>query len=95
MKSIATPHQSLHAVLSGIKRRAESLWPDDYVMQVHEVEQQSAAYERLQQIQHQDVPQAIVEKLRAKAVIDWKDDYVMQLFNIDQQISAYKKLHQQ
>jgi hypothetical protein len=44
MPQIATFEQALSAVLDAIRRKAADEWPDDYVMQVHVVQQQTTVY---------------------------------------------------
>ncbi len=76
-----------------IKDFCEVEWPDDFKMQLHCMEQQEDAVKKLETIDVQNIPEAVVKLIFDKSINDWPRDFHMQLHSRLEQIDAYKKLN--
>ena len=77
-------------VATKIKNKAALDWPNDYQMQVFQIEQETKAYNEIQALSKTvDYNSTILQK----AIKDWPDDYQMQLFQYEQELKAYNELN--
>jgi hypothetical protein len=71
-----------------IRLHAESEWPDDFEMQKHVVDSQSAAYWQLQALATADGDNLIIKQALTHAAAEWSDDLEMQLHTAQDQIGS-------
>ncbi|WP_428910050.1 hypothetical protein [Niallia sp. Krafla_26] len=70
-----------------IEEKAVHDWPDDYIMQDFQVEEQTKSYHNLLKL---NIDSKVKEEILNKAVNDWPNDYTMVEFQYNQQVSAYE-----
>jgi len=75
-----------------IKKSAEKEWPDDFVMQLDMVEEQSKAFVSIDGLKENNADNTVFQTVMKKAVEEWPDDYNMQLHTIKDQLGAAVKL---
>ena len=75
-----------------IKSQAKKAWPDDYVMQVDEINRQKKAYQNLQRGRPTDLTEEEFFKIRERAKQAWPYDFVMQLDEETRQINSLRML---
>lgn len=81
------------SIVEAIKASAAEEWPDDYAMQRHVLETESAAYLWIVGYEAPEgVPDDVAERIRAKAAEEWPHQYTMQKYVIEQQVAAYLEL---
>ena len=81
-------------VLARIKEKAASDWPDDYDMQLFEVQKQLDAMNTLGELIDQLSDDEEMMRIFLKARDDWPDDFDMQVFEINKQLEARNALNQ-
>lgn len=75
-----------------IKEKAKAEWPDDYQMQLHEIEKQQAAVRDLKKGGPSDLTDEEFERIRSKAMAEWPNDFQMWLYEEQKQIEGLRKL---
>lgn len=75
-----------------IKAKAKEEWPNDYQMQVHEIEKQQAAIQDLKKGKPSDLTNEEFEQIRANAMAYWPNDFQMWLHEEQKQIEGLRKL---
>lgn len=81
-------------VKDSIRKRAKSEWPDDYEMQLNEIERQENAIKKLLEPKPEDIPDDEFQRIRNRAKREWPDDYEMRVNEEERQIESYRKLKQ-
>ncbi|MCV9940039.1 hypothetical protein OIU35_27105 [Boseaceae bacterium BT-24-1] len=72
-----------------IKQLAAVEWPNDFAMQVHRIDSQREAYEKIFQYKSKlDLDNEVIKTCFLKAETDWPDDFEMQVHVFDGQINA-------
>ncbi len=79
-------------VKDSIRNKAKSDWPDDYEMQLNEIEKQENAIKKLLKPRPDDIPDKEFQRIRDKAKKEWPDDYEMRVHEEEKQIESYRKL---
>lgn len=94
----AMPQQAIHTkhhaperstIAEAIRVFAKSEWPDDFSMQRHVIEEQTEAYNWLQNFVEPRVPPADMDKIFVKAIEEWPSDFAMQKHVVEEQVEAY------
>jgi Cdc6-like AAA superfamily ATPase len=75
-----------------IKKKAKDEWPDDYEMQLNEIEKQESAIKKLLEPIPIDIPKNEFSRIRDKAKREWLDDYEMRVHEEEKQVESYRKL---
>ena len=75
-----------------IRKKAKIDWPDDFEMQLNEIEKQENAIKKLLEQKPDDIPEKEFQRIREKAKRDWPDDYEMRLHEEEKQIDSFRKL---
>lgn len=82
---MAVPPETKNA----IKAFAAREWPDDYKMQMHVINEQIDAYERIELLKRENSAGGTVFSVcLQKAMSEWGDDFNMQLYELNQQLEA-------
>ena len=77
-----------------IRANAEKRWPDDYDMQIYEINKQVEAYNWLNSHDGSvGVPSDVFLRIKSSAENRWQNDYDMQRYEIQKQVDAYSQLH--
>ncbi|MCF8105646.1 MAG: hypothetical protein K9K64_09195 [Desulfohalobiaceae bacterium] len=79
-------------VLSTIKERAATEYPDDFSTQKYIIDQQIAAWQQLQGSVCPGVPEKVSTEIRQKASQDYPGDFSTQKYIMDEQCRAYKTI---
>jgi hypothetical protein len=75
-----------------IKEKAKSEWPDNYQMQLYEIEKQQAAVLELKKGKPNDLTEDEFEQIRTNAKAYWPNDFQMWLYEEQKQIEGLRKL---
>lgn len=75
-----------------IKEKAKKDWPDDYDMQVYEINKQEEAIKKLIEGKPKDISDSNFKKIRSKAKKQWSSDYDMRVHEEQKQFEAIRKL---
>jgi hypothetical protein len=75
-----------------IKKEAEKSWPNDFEMQVHQVEKQRRSVIQLKKDPPNDIPSDKYETIRLSAQREWPIDFEMQAHTINKQVESYRRL---
>lgn len=75
-----------------IRKKAKDEWPDDFEMQLNEIEKQENAIKKLLEQIPVDIPKNEFSRIRDKAKREWPDDYEMRVQEEEKQIESYRKL---
>lgn len=76
-----------------IRQKAESEWPGDYGMQLHEINKQEDAINTLKKGKPEDISEAHYKVIREKAKNEWPNDYEMRVHEEQKQFDAIRKLN--
>ena len=80
-------------ILSKIREKSKTEWPEDFSMQEYYIKEQTNAYLAVNSLKNENKNDKTISSIIEKAIKEYPKDYEMQLYTANEQIASYKRLN--